>query len=61
MTVSSAFKKLDLARGVRLARLAYESRMKQPAPAVTEGRFELGPRVLKTYTAEELADAGDGR
>jgi hypothetical protein len=46
--------KLDLARGARLARAAYESRKKQPAPAITTAHFERDGEVLETYTREEL-------
>ena len=55
--------KLDLGRGVRLSRAAYESRKKQPPPALTSGHFETPPFggcaavVIRSYTADELKDA----
>jgi hypothetical protein len=48
--------KLDLARGVRLARAAYESRTKQPAPAIVSARYESDGEVIESYE-RELLDA----
>ena len=53
--------KLDLGRGIRVARAAYESRRKQPSPALIAGHFETPPCdgsaavVLRRYTVGELA------
>jgi hypothetical protein len=54
MTTFTLPGKLDLVRGVRLSRAAFESRMKRPAPAITSAHFERNNEVLKTYTHEEL-------
>ena len=50
---------LDLGRGARLARAAYESRCKQQPPAMISAQFEAPPSgvVLRSYTAAELVDA----
>jgi hypothetical protein len=50
--------KLDVARGVRLARHAYRQRTGQEPPALVRARFERGDRVLQTYNAIELANGG---
>jgi hypothetical protein len=51
-------KTLDLARGVKLARHAYRSRMKCEPPGMIKGHFENGDgTVLATYTAKQLGDA----
>jgi len=61
MTTHCEGGKLNLGRGVRLARAAYESRRKQPPPAMTAGHFEMPSNgvglaaVLKAYTPDELA------
>ena len=52
--VSLFREKLDMARGVRLARAAYESRMKQAAPPIVEAHFERNSEVLEHYTREQL-------
>ena len=54
MNVFTSLKKLDMARGVRLARAAYESRMKQAPPAIIEAHFERNDEVLEHYTREQL-------
>jgi len=46
--------KLDMARGVRLARAAYESRMKQAAPPIVEAHYERNDEVVEHYTREQL-------
>jgi hypothetical protein len=46
---------LDLARGVKLARHAYHSRMGSEAPAITCASFERDGATLATYTADQLA------
>lgn len=48
---------LDVGRGVRLAKIAYESRTKLPAPALVEAHFEdRDGRKLMTYDADALND-----
>ena len=43
---------LDLERGKRLARYAYESRTSKPAPAFTKAHFEdTNSQVLMSYSA----------
>ena len=54
MSVFTSLKKLDMARGVRLARAAYEARMKQAAPAIVEAHFECDGEVLERYEREQL-------
>jgi len=46
--------KLDLARGKKLARHAYESRTGKSPPDFEEAHFENEGVVLQTYTAAEL-------
>jgi hypothetical protein len=51
---------LDLERGKRLARYAYESRMGKPAAAFTKAHFEdTNGQVLASYSAIELNDDAD--
>jgi hypothetical protein len=46
---------LDLERGRTLARYAYESRMRKPAPAFTKAHFEdTDSKVSVSYSAIEL-------
>jgi hypothetical protein len=54
MSVFTSLKKLDMARGVRLARAAYESRMKQVASPIVEAYFERNDEVVEHYTREQL-------
>jgi hypothetical protein len=55
MTVfTSSREKLDMARGVRLARAAYESRMKQAAPPIIQAHYERNDEVVEHYTREQL-------
>jgi hypothetical protein len=59
---AAAKMKLDLGRGIRLSQAAYESRKKQPAPALVKGHFEAVPngdtgRILRAYSAKELSNA----
>jgi hypothetical protein len=54
MSVFTSREKLDMARGVRLARAAYESRMKQAVPPIIEAHFERNGEVLEHYGREEL-------
>ena len=44
------------ARGVRLARHAYRSRMKQEPPPIVEAHFELDGTMLQAYAAAELEE-----
>jgi hypothetical protein len=52
---------LDLGRGKRLARYAYESRTRgKPAPLFTKAHFEdTNGQVLMSYSAIELNDDAD--
>jgi hypothetical protein len=51
---------LDLERGKRLARYAYESRTGKPAPSFTKAHFEdTNGQVLMSYSAIELDDDAD--
>ena len=51
---------LDLERGKKLARYAYESRTGKPAPAFTKAHFEdTTGKVLMSYSAIELNDDAD--
>jgi hypothetical protein len=56
MSVHTPCAKLNLARGVRLARAAYESRMKIAPPAIVAAHYENDGEVIETYT-RELLDA----
>ena len=51
---------LDLGRGKRLARYAYESRTGKPAASFTKAHFEdTNGQVLMSYSAIELNDDAD--
>jgi hypothetical protein len=52
-------KGLDMARGVKLARYAYESRMGRTSPAMLSATFVSSDdgRTLMSYTGDELAKA----
>ena len=51
---------LDLERGKTLARYAYESRTRKPAPSFTKAHFEdTNGKVLMSYSAIELNDDAD--
>ena len=51
---------LDLGRGKRLARYAYESRTSKPAPSFTKAHFEdTTGQVLRAYSAIDLNDDAD--
>ena len=54
MTTFQKTKTLDLKRGVRLARAAYESRTKQESPSIVEAHYERDGEVLKSYGREQL-------
>jgi hypothetical protein len=55
MTTHCSRKKLDPARGVRLARIAYESRMKRSPPAIERAHFERVGVTLQQYAREDLS------
>ena len=57
MTTFQKTKALDLGRGVRLARAAYESRTKQKSPPIIEARYGRDGEMLKTYGREQLGAA----
>jgi hypothetical protein len=48
-------RKLDIGRGVILARHAYRSRMKKEPPAIIEASFERDGETLASYDADALA------
>jgi hypothetical protein len=54
MSVFTSREKLDMARGVRLARAAYESRMKQAVPPIIEAHYERDGEVLESYERKQL-------
>jgi hypothetical protein len=54
MTTFQSGKTLNLVRGVRLARAAYESRMKKTPPPIVEARYERDGEVLESYGREQL-------
>jgi hypothetical protein len=54
MTVHKPGGKLDMSRGVRLARAAYESRMKKSPPAIISARYESDGEIIETYDIEQL-------
>jgi hypothetical protein len=49
MSTFTSLANLDRGRGVRLSQAAYESRMKQAAPAIIEAHFEQDGVVLERY------------
>jgi hypothetical protein len=57
-TFCESDKKLDVARGVILARHAYTQRTGQRAPTLVKAHFEREGQVLATYNAIELANGG---
>ena len=54
MTVHKPGGNLSMARGVRLARAAYKSRMKNPAPAIIAAHYECDGKILESYDVEQL-------
>ena len=54
MTVFQSREKLDLGRGVRLARAAYESRMRKDAPPIVAAHYERDGEILEHYGREQL-------
>jgi hypothetical protein len=49
MSTFTSLSSLDRGRGIRLSQAAYESRMKQAAPPITEAHFEQDGVVLERY------------
>ena len=56
MTAFQETKALDLGRGVRLARAAYESRAKK-SPPIIAAHYERNGEVLEHYRREQLGAA----
>jgi hypothetical protein len=56
MTVFTTPDYLDVERGKKLARYAYESRIKKTPPAFLKAHFEQAGEVFKVYSAVELED-----
>ena len=54
MTTFQSGKTLNLGRGVRLARAAYESRTKQMPPPIIEAHYERDGAVLESYERKQL-------
>jgi hypothetical protein len=54
MSVHAPNGKLSITRGVRLARAAYESRMKKPAPAIIAAHYECDGKIIENSDAEAL-------
>ena len=54
MTVFQSGKTLNLVRGVRLARAAYESRTKKTPPPIVGAHYERDGEVLESYEREQL-------
>jgi hypothetical protein len=54
MSVHKPDGKLSMVRGVRLARAAYESRMKRVPPAIVSAHYESDGEIIETYTRELL-------
>jgi hypothetical protein len=54
---------LDLARGIKLARAAYESRVKKPPPAIVNARFvkQFSDETIKSYGRTELETPDENR
>jgi hypothetical protein len=58
MTVFCRPEKLDLVRGIKLARHAYCSRTKREQPPQIEAaRFESNGKILATYDAKQILEA----
>jgi hypothetical protein len=57
MTVHSSLTNLHMGRGLRLARYAYQSRMKCEPPAIVEAYFEHNGTRLMSYGAAALKAA----
>ena len=61
MTTFCGGEKLNLARGKKLARLAYEQRTGKTSPDFKQAHFENDGVVLKTYDADELGHVPRGK
>src|SRR5262245_612105 len=60
MTVHCEKGRLDVARGVKLARYAYESRNRKEPPEIVSGQFVSSEgEKLMTYIGDELANLND--
>jgi len=57
-TYCESDKKLNVARGIALARHAYNQRTGQRAPPLVKAHFERNGDVLETYDALQLANGG---
>ena len=60
MTVFTTPDYLDVERGKKLARYAYESRTKKTPPAFLKAHFEQAGVVFRVYGAVELEDEQNG-
>lgn len=58
MTTFQSGKTLDLGRGVRLARAAYDSRMKKKSPPIVRAHYERDGETLASYEREQLDEEG---
>jgi hypothetical protein len=57
MATFTSLKKLDVERGVRLAKHAYRSRKKgQEPPAIVKAYFEGNGQILETYSGIDLEE-----
>jgi len=57
-TFQPAGKTLNLGRGVRLARAAYDSRMKKKSPPIVRAHYERDGETLASYEREQLDEEG---
>jgi len=55
MTVHTPLDKLDVGRGVRLARHAYRSRTKKEPGAIINAHFEKDGMLLRKYAGGDLS------
>jgi len=58
MTTFQSGKTLDLGRGARLARAAYDSRMKKKSPPIVRAHYERDGETLASYEREQLDEEG---
>jgi hypothetical protein len=56
MSVYTSLARLDVARGVRLARHAYRQRTGNEPPAIVAAEFVQNGETLRQYSADELAE-----
>ena len=54
MTVFQPGRTLNLARAVRLARTAYESRMTKEPPPIVRAHYERDGEILESFEREQL-------